>query len=41
MEKLLQDVRYGLRMLLKRPAFTLMTLATLALGVGARRGLIR
>jgi putative ABC transport system permease protein len=35
MEKLLQDVRYGLRMLLKRPAFTLMTLAALAIGVGA------
>ncbi len=35
MEKLLQDIRFGIRQLLKKPGFAALAITSMALGIGA------
>jgi hypothetical protein len=39
MQTLYQDIRYGVRMLLKKPAFSTVSVLILGIGIGANTGI--
>ena len=41
MEKLLQDLRFGFRQLLKKPGFAALAIISMALGIGANTSIFR
>ena len=40
MEKLLQDIRFGFRQLIKQPGFAALAIISMALGIGANTSIL-